>query len=140
MGYACYQVGDRYAGYGVPAYCEHPDCNKEIDRGVSFACGGEPRSEYGCDLYFCGKHLQYKEFNVEDAEANGYDPDGAFVCERCEKSKEEFPYKPEHPEWVYHLLNHESWEEWRNNNPEKVAELKKLPAVKSEDEDYDKRE
>ena len=37
---------DRDIGYGVPAYCDHPDCNEEIDRGLSYVCGGEP---YGGD-------------------------------------------------------------------------------------------
>lgn len=54
------------------------------------------------------------------------------MCERCATGQESFDYKPEHPEWVYHLLNHYSWEEWRVNNPEKVEEFKKFPAVKPE--------
>ena len=33
---------NRDIGYGVPAYCDHPGCNKEIDRGLSHVCGGEP--------------------------------------------------------------------------------------------------
>lgn len=57
MDYQVYKVGHRYGGYGVPSYCEHPDCNAEIDRGMAHACGGEPFSEVGCDRYFCGKHL-----------------------------------------------------------------------------------
>jgi len=36
MGYQIYQVGKRWGGYGVPAVCEHPDCDKEIDRGGVF--------------------------------------------------------------------------------------------------------
>ena len=26
---------DRDIGYGVPAYCDHPGCGKEIDRGLA---------------------------------------------------------------------------------------------------------
>lgn len=45
------------------------------------------------------------------------------VCERCDKRKSPFPYKPEHPEWVEHLLTDESWAEWRKKNPEEVELL-----------------
>lgn len=127
MGYAVYKVGHRWGGYGVPAICEYPDCNKEIDRGMSYACGGEPFSEYGCDMYFCDKHLQFQ----------GWDDDGfkcahedlcectcVFVCECCVEGKAPFPYKPEHPEWVHHLLTDESWAEWRKKNPDEVEALK----------------
>lgn len=33
----------RDIGYGVPATCDHPDCNEEIDRGLAYVCGNEPR-------------------------------------------------------------------------------------------------
>ena len=45
-------------------------------------------------------------------------------CERCKKQEEPFPYKQEHPEWLEHILNDDSWEEWRNNNPQKVLDFK----------------
>lgn len=119
MGYEVYEVGKRFGGYGVPAICEHPGCNKEIDRGMAYACGGEPFSELGCDRYFCGKHLEYHEFNT------GYGSrEGLSVCKRCAQRKKPFPYKPEHPDWVNHILTHDSWAEWRKENPEKVKELK----------------
>jgi len=118
MGYQVYKVGQRWGGYGVPAICEHPDCNEEIDRGVSFACGGEPFSEYGCDRYFCEKHRHYHCFN------SGNGRTCVEVCERCDKRKSSFPYKPEHPDWVKHLLKDPSWAKWRKNNPDKVKELK----------------
>lgn len=133
MGYAIYEVGNRWAGYGVTATCEHPDCDKEIDRGMSFACGGEPRSEYGCDRYFCENHRTYTVFKdgkpSEDDEEDDCDDEAiACVCERCAKGEDEFDYKPEHPEWVYHLLNHYSWAEWRSKHPDTVAELTALPS------------
>lgn len=118
MGYAVYKNGDRYAGYGVPAVCEHPDCDKEIDRGMSHACGGEPFSEYGCDRYFCGEHLKHHGFNT----GCGYKENGYF-CDRCSKMKTPFPKKPETKEWMNHLLTDESWEKWRENNPEEVKEF-----------------
>lgn len=129
MGYQIYRVGKRWGGYGVPAICEHPKCHKEIDRGVSFACGGEPFSEHGCDRYFCGKHRHYKLWDWKNERwcrhRNDCECETAEVCERCAKGKSPFPYKPEHPEWIAHLLTDESWEEWRKKNLQEVEELKK---------------
>ncbi len=119
MGYQVYKVGQRWGGYGVPVICEHPDCNEEIDRGMAYACGGEPFSERGCDRYFCGKHLIYHNFNMGKGRAI------YPVCEKCDKFKDPFPYKPEHPTWVKHLLKDESWAEWRKENPEEVEMLGK---------------
>lgn len=118
MGYSIYRVGQRWGGYGVPAVCEHPKCNEEIDRGFPYACGGEPFSEHGCDRYFCGNHLVYHCFNA------GGRRECVQVCERCDKRKSPFPYKPETKEWLNHLLTDDSWEEWRNKNPEEVKEIK----------------
>jgi hypothetical protein len=119
MGYAVYPVGKRFGGYGVPTICEHPGCNKKIDRGIDYACGGEPFSEYGCDRYFCEDHREWHEFNTGCGSR-----EGAFVCNRCAQRKLPFPYKPETREWVDHLLTDESWEEWRKENQDKVKELK----------------
>lgn len=124
MGYQVYRIhkdfdGYRFAGYGVPAICEYPDCNEEIDRGMAHACGGEPNSERGCDRYFCEKHLIFHGFNL-----NG-ERQYLFVCERCDKYKDPYPYKPETKEWLEHILTDESWEIWRNDEKEKVEEYKK---------------
>lgn len=129
MGYQVYEVGDRWGGYGVPSICEHPRCKEEIDRGMAYACGGEPFSERGCDRYFCEKHREYNSFD-ENGDKNHCEHTGECdcesveLCERCTKGKEPFPYKPEHPTWVKHLLTDKSWAKWRKNNPEKVKELK----------------
>lgn len=118
MGYGVYKNGGRFAGYGVLAICEHPDCNEEIDRGYSHACGGEPFSEHGCDRYFCSKHLTMHWFNV------GGSREYVDVCERCDKRKPPFPRKPEHKDWLKHLLTDTSWAEWRKQNPEEVKKIK----------------
>lgn len=101
----------RDIGYGVPAYCDHPKCSAEIDRGLAYVCGGEPYGgERGCGLYFCGSH------------------GGGSRCNRCIQSKP--PYKrikPEHPTWIKHKLTDESWTAWRVGNPKKVAEMKRGP-------------
>ena len=45
-------------GYSVPDVCNHPECDMEIDRGLSYACGDMPGSGFGCDGFFCEKHLR----------------------------------------------------------------------------------
>lgn len=98
----------RDIGYGVPAYCDHPDCNKEIDRGLAYVCGGEPYGgDAGCGLYFCeSHHLNYRDVDDDIDEAHS-------LCERCAKGLEPFEPKPEHPEWLDFKETDESWAEWR---------------------------
>jgi len=98
----------RDIGYGVPAFCDHPGCGEEIDRGLSHVCGREPYGgDEGCGLYFCGKHLS----------------DHAQLCHQC--LCELAPFKPtaEHPDWIKHKLTDESWQQWRSENPEACAAL-----------------
>ena len=98
----------RDIGYGVPAYCDHPRCHVEIDRGLAYACGGEPYGGgHGCGLYFCGAHRS-----------------AGNLCPRCAAHRR--PYrrpKPDHPEWIHHKLTDPSWAEWRAENPGEVARL-----------------
>lgn len=143
MGYQVYRIrkddctGYRFGGYGVPTICEYPDCKEEIDRGMAYACGGEPFSEYGCDRYFCSKHRVMAGFKVDgDTERlcdheEDCDCEYKEVCERCRDGKDPFPYKSEHPTWMRHVLKDESWKEWRDENPEQVENFKK--ALKKKD-------
>jgi hypothetical protein len=103
----------RDIGYGVPAVCDHPDCNEEIDRGLSYVCGGQPYGgDRGCGLYFCGNHLHYAERLP-----------GHF-CTRCHpRRRTPFEAKPDVAEWINHKLTDESWQQWRDANPSEVAEL-----------------
>lgn len=95
----------RDIGYGVPAYCDHPDCNEKIDRGLSYVCANEePRGGDGCGLYFCGKHLGYGSEDNDNLRN---------CCERCAEGKEAFMPKPEHPEWLAFKATDPSWEKWR---------------------------
>lgn len=104
---------NRDIGYGVPATCDHPDCNKEIDRGLRYVCGGEPYGgDKGCGLYFCHDHLY----------ANGFDPDPQ-MCGRCCDGEEPFDAKPDVAEWINWKLTDDSWEQWRQDNPEEVEKL-----------------
>src|ERR1700679_2733375 len=87
----------RDIGYGVPAYCDHPGCGAEIDRGLAYVCGGEPYGgDKGCGLHFCGKHLS-----------------AGSVCERCHSGKDAFDPSAEHPRWIEHKMTDPSWAEWR---------------------------
>lgn len=86
----------RDIGYGVPAVCDHPACNEEIDRGLGHVCGGEPYGgEDGCGLYFCGEHLYPTK------------------CNRCHEHKEPYEPKPDTQEWRDWKRTDESWSKWR---------------------------
>lgn len=145
MGYAIYGVGPRIGGYGVPAVCEQPGCEAEIDRGISYACGGEPFSEYGCDRYFCGKHCHYscpRELRKDEEECDDEcDENHIEVCARCRDGEAPFDYKPETKRWMYHMAHDFSWATWRSENPETVAEyLKALGDYKPPEDDDDTNE
>ena len=106
----------RDIGYGVPANCDHPGCKAKINRGLSHVCGGEPYGgDEGCGLYFCSDHLYLPL--VPDL------PLYPQLCERCSNDDEE-PFKatPDHPQWIEWKLTDESWQKWRDENPEWVSE------------------
>lgn len=88
---------NRDIGYGVPAICDYPECSAEIDRGLSYVCGGQPYGgDSGCGLYFCSAHLQ------------------PIVCDRCLTGADPMPQN----------LTDDSWGIWREENPEKVMEMR----------------
>ncbi len=96
----------RDIGYGVPAYCDHPDCYALIDRGLGYVCGSDPYGgERGCGLYFCSEHLFFHQFRGMDR--------GATFCKRCRANKPPYAAKKDHPDWLYHKDTDPSWAEWR---------------------------
>lgn len=102
----------RDIGYGVPAWCDHPGCKDEIDRGLAFVCGGEPYGgRRGCGLYFCARHLFYGGPRLPQ------------LCERCCAPKRRKPFSPtsDHLDWIKHKLTDPSWKRWRDEYPELVA-------------------
>jgi hypothetical protein len=107
---------DRDIGYGVPAYCDHPDCNEEIDRGLAYVCGGEPYGgDAGCGLYFCeNHHSHYRDADDDNDESHS-------LCERCAKGLDPFDPKPEHPRWLAWKETDESWAEWRKERDESLT-------------------
>lgn len=67
----------RPIGYYHLGTCDHLGCNKAIDRGLAYACGGvHSEDEYSCDLYFCERHLTCVEF--KDGEVKS-------ICFKCEE-------------------------------------------------------
>lgn len=112
MGYAVYEDtnSDRWAGYGVPAKCDWPDCEQHIDRGLGYKCethtwvddGGDDivAGEDGCGLFFCLVH------RYEPEQHAGIEP------------------KPDVAQWISHMLTDESWQSWREENPARVAEMR----------------
>lgn len=105
---------NRDIGYGVPARCDHPGCLEEIDRGLSYVCGGQPYGgDHGCGLYFCSKHKHYA----------GEKRDNAPLCIRCRHGRDPFTPTPDVREWVNHKLTDESWQRWREENPSDVEQL-----------------
>lgn len=124
---------NRDIGYGVPAWCDHPDCNAEIDRGLSYVCGGDPYGgDHGCGLYFCENHLNYA-YTVDDKD-DLLDEDGKMLphmCEHCVRNHQHpddepgcFQAKDDHPEWIRHKLTDESWAPWRASHAGHVDYLR----------------
>lgn len=117
----------RDVGYGVPATCDHPDCNAEIDRGLSRVCGAHPfGGEQGCGLYFCGSHLRHGfwgDENLTAAQEEAHDGERVQLCASCLAGEDHFPLKPDVREWIEHKLNDPSWQEWRDENPDDVAKI-----------------
>lgn len=115
MSWAIGEHHGRDIGYGVPATCDHPGCGEEIDRGLSFVCGGDVYGgEHGCGLFFCAKHRHVA----------GIARDHAPLCTRCYWNRPPFLPTPDVPKWMRWKLTDESWELWRQANPSEVAKLR----------------
>jgi len=108
----------RDIGYRVPALCDYPDCEKQIDRGLDYVCGKEPfGGEHGCGLYFCYEHLYIVPRENTTTQ----------LCLHCKQEDcEEFKPKPDVNEWLQHKLTDESWQAWRDENPRDVTKIKKF--------------
>lgn len=112
----------RDIGYGVPATCDHPGCNEKIDRGISHLCGfGGDGGDEGCGLHFCGEHLAMR---FVDPDVDEDEPCRGQLCEACAAEQPSYTPKPDHPEWINWKLTDESWEEWRQHNPQAVEAMR----------------
>lgn len=68
----------RPIGYAHETVCDQDGCNKEIDRGLDFACGGmHGEDEYSCEKYFCWDHRAYIFIGCIAGVT------GCFVCPGC---------------------------------------------------------
>ncbi|MBN9357441.1 MAG: hypothetical protein J0I15_13385 [Herbaspirillum huttiense] len=103
----------RDIGYGVPAYCDHPGCKNEIDRGISYVCGGEPGGgEHGCGLFICAHHQRANKHCFQ-------------LCQHCaDRRRKQLTPSEDHPDWMEWKLSHESWQQWRDENPEEVTRMR----------------
>ena len=103
----------RDIGYGVPANCDHPGCNAEIDRGLGYVCGGEPYGgEHGCGLFVCSEHTHANSKCDQ-------------LCQHCaDRRRKKLIPSADTKEWTHWKLTDESWEAWRKDNPEAVAAMK----------------
>ncbi len=118
MGYQVYEDRDaryrgveRWAGYGVPAVCDYPDCTTKIDRGLAYKCEGD---------------LMYADDEDEDDEGTRGDACGLYFCTEHSPHSlhgEDVTPKPDTPQWINHLLTDDSWWAWRCFNPQKFRAL-----------------
>ncbi|MFZ4843938.1 hypothetical protein [Mycetocola saprophilus] len=127
MGYAVYEdtKNNRWAGYGVPAVCDWPECDTAIDRGMAFKC-----EDHGTfKLFLNGEEIDYDRYEDEpDAEEEWVEAEGCefFLCHAHLDDRDKFDHgtlkvgKPDSVEWLKHMLTDESWADWRTENPEKV--------------------
>lgn len=144
----------RDIGYGVPAYCDHPGCKAEIDRGLPYVCGGEPYGgSNGCGLYFCEKHLTSRLFarseeqlaidfelgddwDTDDIEAiaDGSNDNAARInaqcCTQCANDLPPFTPSRERREWIMWKLSDPSWQRWRDEEPWSVIAYRSILAQK----------
>ncbi len=124
VGWAVGENAGRHIGYGVPAVCEQPDCSTNIDRGLAYACGGGAVGAVeNCGRFFCAAHLTLQSSDEDGA------TDPEFVCERCATGQEPFDRKPDTPEWASHVLTDDSWAQWRQENPARVATFETIASA-----------
>ncbi|MFH8253084.1 hypothetical protein ACH3VR_22140 [Microbacterium sp. B2969] len=88
---------DRWAGSRVPAFCDWPTCQVEINRGRDFRCVAHGVDD-GCELFFCPRHL------VQIAVHDLVRP------------------KPDHARWELMILTDDTLEPWRQNHPTELEQ------------------
>ena len=70
----------REIGYAIRATCDHLNCSQEIDRGLSYVCGGmHGEDEVSCERYFCERHQRNHRFVC------GYGHE-TLVCGECART------------------------------------------------------
>lgn len=142
MGYSVYfsDKNNRWQGYGVPAYCDHPDCNNVIDRGIGYVCCDNQNHSASCGGFYCELHRYQMVYEDEIQDMSDEELNGLGIDSREERSQEDdgiicCTHKPieskEHPDWLNHVLTDDSWDEWRNKNPEMTRKYQELLSEKT---------
>lgn len=110
MGYAFYELADgREAGYGVEAQCDADGCEKEINRGMGYLCGEQPKvtskdnGEWGCGDYHCSEH-EY-DHNCSNPMCGEYSLYGDEYC--GELKGHEMPHRDSHTEVEFTLTEND---------------------------------
>ena len=112
----------RFRGYGVPSICEEPSCNKEINRGLAYACGN---LYDGCGRFFCEDHLYLGTPGSIEDEDDADHREVEQYCSRClDGDATPYPLKPERWEWLNHVVRHPSWRQWRDAHKDVAAEYR----------------
>lgn len=66
----------RPIGYAYEGTCDEPGCEVEINRGLSYACGGmHGENGVDCERYYCAPHREVALVAVDGREI--------WVCRRC---------------------------------------------------------
>ncbi|MFH7764588.1 hypothetical protein [Acinetobacter sp. BSP-28] len=123
------------------AYCDHPGCKNEIDRGIGYVCCGDQDHMCSCGGFYCAEHEslctiitedEFEDLDQDDiqellnhydlTEMPVFDEDGYFY--HC--SHEPIEKDKEHPEWLKHVLTDETWQEWREKEPEMAKHYQEL--------------
>ena len=134
MGYSVYfsDKNNRWQGYGVPAYCDYPDCKNVIDRGMGYVCCENQNHMASCEHFFCEEHkYQYvyqdeledmtdeelEELGIDSRDEEPCDEDDGIIC--CKHKIE----PKEHPSWIKHVSADDSWKQWREEESELWKEM-----------------
>ena len=91
---------DRWAGSRVPALCDWPTCDAEINRGRAHRCV-DHAGEDGCELFFCPRHL------MQSAVHDLIRP------------------KPDPGRWELMILTDDTLEPWRQEHPAEVEQARR---------------
>lgn len=128
MGYQVYrdvEGNDRWAGYGVPAECDWADCAKRIDRGLGCKC----EDHGGYELILDGESIDYLRIDDEPAAEEEWVETAGCGLYFCESHRvltdrhDGVAPKPDSAEWNAHILSDDSWQQWRDENPDVVEGL-----------------
>jgi len=78
-----------HMGYAEVGPCMMDECEKIVDHGLSYVCGGEHRGgKLGCGRYVCESHLS-PLYLFDDLHSGEFVPSaGTQICPQCLKRNE----------------------------------------------------